>query len=198
MLLAKRTEIAGRIREEEETLAALDSRLRVIESTYGVSPYEVALKSADELSILAVRTVVPDMEALVNLLEESHPYARQKDNTNLLAVFHDDGYEVEAVDVEVGFPVERRDAKPIPLKHDLQMVPKTLPAVPLLATTIHRGEWLTLSAAYMHLGQWVEQNGYTLANAGREIFHFIDWEHQQHATVTELQFPIVKRASSEP
>jgi effector-binding domain-containing protein len=45
----------------------------------------------------------------------------------------------------------------------------------------------------MRLGQWIDQHGYTLSGAGREIFHHIDWKDNQRATVTELQFPIVKR-----
>jgi DNA-binding transcriptional MerR regulator/effector-binding domain-containing protein len=193
MLLAKRTEIAEQIEKAEATLKAIDSRLRVMESVSSGFPYEVVLKSVGEISILAVRTVVADLESLVSLLEESYPYARQKDNTNLLAIFHDEGYEVESIDVEIGFPVESLAAKPIALKHDLQMVPRLLPAVPLLASTVHRGEWLTLSEGYMRLGQWIDQHGYTLAGSGREIFHHIDWKDNQRATVTELQFPIVER-----
>src|SRR5690606_14953279 len=122
--------------------------------------YEVALKSADAIPMLAVRTVVPDFEALVNLLYESHPYALRKDNTNLLAVFHDEGYEEERVDVEIGFPVDKPAARPIALRDALQMTPATLPAAtlpaaPLLASTVHCGEWLTLSEAYIQLGQWI-------------------------------------------
>jgi DNA-binding transcriptional MerR regulator/effector-binding domain-containing protein len=191
MLVAKRTEVVEQIEQAEATLKALEGRLRVMDQAR--TPYEVVLKSVEEAPILSVRTVVPNFEVLVNLLQESYPYARQKDNANLLAVWHDDGYEVEVVDVEVGFPVESRSTKPIRLKHDLQMIPSVLPAVPLIASTVHLGEWLTLSEAYIHLGQWIDQNGYTLAGAGRELFHYIDWEDNQRATVTELQFPIVER-----
>jgi DNA-binding transcriptional MerR regulator/effector-binding domain-containing protein len=193
MLLAKRTEVMTQIQEAEATLKALEGRLRVMDRQQHTPPYEVVLKSVEEVPILSVRTVVPDLQGLVNLLLETHPYARQKDNSNLLAVWHDEGYEVETVDVEIGFPVESRASKPISLKHDLQLIPSLLLAVPLVASTIHLGEWLTLSEAYIHLGQWIDQNGYMLAGAGRELFHHIDWEVNQRATVTELQFPIVER-----
>jgi DNA-binding transcriptional MerR regulator/effector-binding domain-containing protein len=198
MLLAKRTEMIEQIQQAEATLKALEGRLRVMDRQRHTPPYEVVLKSVEETPLLAVRTVVPNFEVLVSLLQESYPYARQKDNANLLAVWHDDGYEVETVDVEIGFPVESRTSKPIALKHDLQLIPSVLPAVPLIASTVHLGEWLTLSEAYIHLGQWIDQNGYALAGAGRELFHYIDWEDNQRATVTELQFPIVERSSPEP
>lgn len=193
MLLEKRREVAERIEQAEMTLKVLDSRLHALDKPSKATSYEVALKSAEPVSMLAVRTVVPDFTALVNLLYESHPYALQKDNTNLLAVFHDEGYEEERVDVEVGFPVESRDAKPIALKHGLHMTATTLPAVPLLATTVHCGEWLTLSQAYIQLGQWIDRNGYQLSGPGREIFHHIDWQNNLRLTVTELQFPVVQR-----
>lgn len=195
MLLAKRTEMIQQIEEAESTLKALEGRLRVMESMESPPSYEVALKSTEALSVLAVRTVVPDMQALVDLLYETHPYARQKDKTNLLAVFHDDGYDVESVDVEIGFPVESVSAKPIPLKADLQMTLAMLPAVPLMATTVHRGEWLTLSEGYTYLGRWIDQNGYTIIGAGRELFHHIDWAGNQRETITELQFPVVSFGS---
>lgn len=193
MLLAKQTDLHKQIEEAEASLKVLDARLRAMETVNALPPYEVALKSADAVPILAVRTIVPDMSALVMLLEETYPYARQKDNTNLLAVFYDEGYDVARVDVEVGFPVENPSAKPIALHDDLHMTPAVLPAIPLLATTVHRGEWLRLSEAYIHLGRWIDQNGYSIMGAGREIFHHIDWEGNQRATITELQFPVMAR-----
>ncbi|MFN8528724.1 MAG: MerR family transcriptional regulator [Anaerolineae bacterium] len=196
LLLAKRAELYAQIQEAESMLTALEGRLRVMESVSAQPAYEVALKSAQEMPVLSVRTVVPDLEALVALLEETHPYARQRSTTNLLAVFFDEGYDVESVDVQVGFPVERLAAKPITLRHQLELTPSLLPAVPLLATTVHRGEWLTLSEAYIHLGRWIDQNDYTITGAGREIFHHIDWDGGQRATVTELQFPVARVATS--
>lgn len=197
MLLAKHAEVIEQIQQAEATLKALEGRLRVMDRQRN-PPYEVVLKSVEETPILSVRTVVPDFTVLVGLLEESYPYARHRHGANLLAVWHDDGYEVETVDVEVGFPVESRAAKPIALKSDLRMIPSVLPAVPLIASTVHLGEWLTLSEAYIHLGQWIDGNGYRIAGAGRELFHYIDWEDNQRATVTELQFPIVERLEPEP
>lgn len=89
--------------------------------------------------ILAIRETVPTMEALVDLLSETHPYARQKENTNLLAVFHGEGYEREAVDVEVGFPIDAGSRKPIPLVNGRMLQPTVLPGSDLLAYTVHKG-----------------------------------------------------------
>jgi len=198
MLLAKRDELHEQIQEAEAMLLALEGRLRVMETMDTAPSYEVTLKSSDEMPLLAVRATVRDLDELVHLLEETHPYARQKDNTNLLAVFYDEGYDVESIEVEVGFPIDHRTRKPISLKHSREMIPTLLPAVPLLAATVHHGEWLTLSEAYMHLGRWIVQNGCTITGAGREIFHHIDWDGNQRSTVTELQFPVTLDHPLEP
>ncbi len=194
MLVTKRNEITAQIQEAEIRLKVINSRLQMIDGT--AAPYEVALKSTEAVPMLAVRTILPDLDALVNLLQESHPYALSKGNTSLLAVFHDEGCEVDSIDVEIGFPVEKVSTKPIALKHGLEMIPTVLPPLPLLASTVHCGEWLTLAEAYVHLGRWIDQNEYTISGAGREIFHHIDWDGNQRATVTELQFPVIKRSTT--
>jgi DNA-binding transcriptional MerR regulator/effector-binding domain-containing protein len=197
LLNAKRQALSHQIQEAEAMLAALEGRLRLMDSASTFTPYEVTLKSSEPMQVLAVRTIVPDLEALVNLLQVTHPYARRKDNTNLLAVFHDEGYESELMDVEVGFPFAGERPKSIPLENDLHMRPAVLAGVPLLACTVHHGQWLTLPEAYVRLGRWIDQSGYTICGAGREIFHLIDWEGHQRDTVTELQFPVKRTTKLE-
>jgi DNA-binding transcriptional MerR regulator len=193
MLRLKQAELQQQIAQAAEMLTVVESRLSEIDSDGTLPGYEVALKSVEAQPVLAVRQTLPDMQALVDLLYETHGYAREKASTNLLAVFYDDGYQDETLDVEVGFPVETGSRHPIPLKHGREMSLRVLPGVEQLACTIHRGEWLKLSHGYISLGRWIVNNGYQIAGAGREIFHAIDWDNQQNATVTELQFPVVKR-----
>ncbi len=195
MLRLKQVELHQQITDAADMLMLIESRLKQIDNAGTLPDYEVVLKSAEARLVLAVREVVPDMERLVALLAETHPYARQREGTNLLAVFHDDAYELEQIDVEVAFPVESASVKPIPLANSRQMQVTQLPGIELLASTVHHGEWLSLSQAYIHLGGWIETNNYQIVGAGREIFHHIDWHGEQKATVTELQFPVVKRTA---
>ncbi|MBL8134077.1 MAG: MerR family transcriptional regulator [Anaerolineae bacterium] len=192
MLLLKQGELRQQIDEAAHMLTLVEARLRQIEHQGSLPDYEVALKSIEPQPILGIRETVSTLDALVALLAETYPYARQKENANLLAVFHDEGFEVECVDVEVGFPVDSMAAKALSLSAARQMTVRTLPEVELMASTVHHGEWLALSQAYVHLGHWIEAHGYSIAGPGREVFHYIDWENDQRATVTELQFPIVR------
>lgn len=193
MLRLKQAELQQQMDDAAAMLTMVEARLRQLEYQGQLPEYEVALKSADPQPILAIREFVPTLEVLVDLLATTYPYARQKENTNLLAIFHDDGYAVEQVDIEVGFPVENEAIKPLALSPTREMTVRKLPGVELLACTVHHGEWLALSQAYEHLGNWIERHDYTITGPGREIFHSIDWEHQQKATVTELQFPVTRR-----
>jgi DNA-binding transcriptional MerR regulator len=193
MLRLKQAELAQQIEAAHTMLEVVESRLMQIDHEGGLPGYEVAVKTAEPQPILSIRETVPTMEGLVHLLHETHPYARQKENTNLLAVFYDEGYDRDQIDVEVGFRIEDGSSKPIPLANGRYMLPGTLPGTDLLAYTVHKGEWLTLSNGYVHLGRWIDNNGYEIVGSGREIFHHIDWENQQKDTVTELQFPVAKR-----
>lgn len=195
MLRLRQAELEQEIHDATAMLQIVESRLKQIDFEGMLPEYEVTVRSAPAQPIIAVREVVPTMQVLVDLLQETYPYARQRGGTNLLAVFHDDGYYDTSLDVEIGFPIENERVKTIPLKQDREMRLTLLPEVEQLACTIHRGEWLTLSQGYLHLGTWVERNGYEIVGSGREIFHHIDWDGEQHATVTELQFPVSKRTS---
>ncbi len=193
LLVIKQRELQQEMKDVAERLAVIESRLKQIDRAGVIPGYETVLKPVAEQKIIAIRETVADMEALVTLLEETHPYARQKDNTNLLAIFHDEGYQTEQVDIEVGFPVEGHTDWEIPLSTGRRMSITTLPGLDLVASTVHHGTWLTLAEGYEYLGIWIETSDYIIMGPGREIFHHIDWENEQKATVTELQFPVKKR-----
>lgn len=194
MLRLKRAEMEQQIEEAQARLAVIESRLRQIDRDGSLPNYEVTLKSVSTQTALAIREVVPNMQDLVNLLQETHPYARGRTGTNLLAVFHDDAYQRQIIDVEVGFAVEQDSQQPIPLGDERFMVTTTLPAVKHMACTIHSGNWLTLPEGYEMLGRWIHENGYQICGAGREVFHKINW-HDDNDTVTELQFPVKPRSA---
>jgi DNA-binding transcriptional MerR regulator/effector-binding domain-containing protein len=195
MLRLKQVELEQKLTDIEATMMMVEARLEQIDHEGQIPGYEVSLKTIDPQTVLAVRANVPTMDDLVNLLEETHGYARSRLGTNLLAVFHDPAYLMQHMDVEVGFPTSADKIQPIALSDDRSMTSSQLPGVTLAATTVHVGKWNTLSSGYVHLGQWIQRNQYQIVGAGREVFHNIDWDDEHKATVTELQFPVSKVAS---
>jgi DNA-binding transcriptional MerR regulator len=192
MLRLKQVELAAEIEQSQRMLALVETRLADLDMP-DRAPYEVALKSAPQTAVLAIRETLPSMDALVTLLAETDRYARGVPST-LMAVFHDSGFEVADLDVEVGFAADT-SLRSIPLNEGRALSPVTLPAVETLATTVHHGPWVGLPRAYAALGRWIDQNGYVIAGSGREVFHAIGWD-TPNTTVTELQFPVMRAGQS--
>jgi effector-binding domain-containing protein len=69
---------------------------------------------------------------------------------------------------------------------------RTLPAG-LMACTVHTGDGLSLSLAFVALHRWMEEYGYQHAGPPRQI----RLQHGEHLEpnqyITELQFPVEKR-----
>lgn len=190
MLRLKRAELEQELENAAARLRAVESRLRQIETDGPMPEYDVALKDTPPMTLLAVRETVPDMQSLVDLLQETHPYALSRTGSNLLAVFHDDGYDDVLIDVEVGFAVDGPQ-QPIALGPGREMRATALPAVPLMAATIHNGPWVSLAQGYTQLGRWIADNGYRITGPGREVYYRIVWDDETHdRTMTELQFPV--------
>jgi len=193
MFHQKREQVLQEIENAEFMLNAIESRLQVIEHRGEMPDYEVTVKPVAAMSIMAAREVVPTMNNLVELLYEIHPYALNSSGTNLLAVFHDEGYDLQSIDVEVGFPVNADVQRVIQSGKNRELTVRQLPGVPMMACTVHHGSWDSLPVAYNHIGHWILRNGYQITGIGREVFHHIDWEKRGgkgQSTVTEIQFPI--------
>ena len=70
-----------------------------------------------------------------------------------------------------------------------------LPAVETMATVVRVGNPVDEFGCYSMLGTWVEANGYRFAGLGREVFLKAPHPDHLHETVTEIQFPVEKRAA---
>lgn len=188
MLRLKQVELQQQMDEVAARLQIVESRLHQIEHDGNLPEYEVTLKPVESQSVLAFREVLPDLNAMVYALYETHGYARERTGSNMLVVFHDEAYVQSPVDVEIGFPTS--ETAPIQLSSKRVLAPRMLPSVELMASTVHRGNWHQLSKGYEHLGRWITSSGFKIAGPGREIFHHIDWETNPGSSVTELQFPV--------
>lgn len=191
MLRLKQADLRQQIDQATVMLQVVESRLEQIEHDGRLPQYEVSLKPTPSQQALAVRRVFPNFRDLVDVLHRAYPYARQRDNAHLVAVFHDDAFQDESIDIEIAIPVDARE-QPLDLTADTRLTMTTLPEVELMACTVHHGTWLNLSHGYVFIGQWIERSGYRIAGPGREIFHRIDWEHHQRDTITEIQFPVTR------
>jgi effector-binding domain-containing protein len=65
-----------------------------------------------------------------------------------------------------------------------------LPAVEMMACTVHHGPFPQLSNGYQALMRWAEANGYRFCGPSREVYLHV--EADEAANVAEIQIPIEK------
>jgi effector-binding domain-containing protein len=100
--------------------------------------------------------------------------------------------------MDVGYLLNDPWPEPLPLTAQdkelttqYQLTPATLPAVPTMASIIHKG-WDDGVISYNALGQWIEANGYTITGPCREILLSLHWPNDRHKNIIEIQFPVQK------
>ncbi|MBZ0285323.1 MAG: MerR family transcriptional regulator [Anaerolineae bacterium] len=194
MLRLKQAELQQQMEASQAMLARVEVRLQQIEHQGAMPDYDVVLKSAQPQRVVSTREVTPDMHNLVDLiLETDTARLKHRDHAGaLFAVFHDDCYDEQRIDIEIGFSITSESSEAIPLPRGSTLKTGELAGVKLMACTIHQGEWMKLAYGYAALGLWIDTNGYQISGAGRELFHHIGLDDQHYMTVTELQLPIVK------
>jgi effector-binding domain-containing protein len=103
---------------------------------------------------------------------------------------HDNEMVERDITLEVGCLVEVSHHAPVVLPNGLQLCLRSLPAVPMMASTVIAGSLEMVHAGYSQLGLWIRQNGYQMAGLPREITLRTARADIGDAMVTELQIPV--------
>lgn len=189
MLKLRETETRQRVREETERLQRVEARLKQIEQENSMSKYDVLMKSVEAMKVASVRDVVPtppDQGRLWRELEGYLALNRVRATDACLSLYHDDEYKERDWDIEVCEPVTAD------VPESARVKVRELPAVETMACTIHQGPFTTLSEAYDALMKWIDENGYQVTGAAREVYIRAAKNGSQTDpnTVTEIQFPV--------
>ena len=107
-----------------------------------------------------------------------------------LAVFHGDpkGWDFQKAHYEVCFPISGR------IKGEGEVKGKEL-AKGAFACITHSGPIEKLPDAYREILKWIEENGYQVSGASREVYHkgIGEAEGSPQECLIEVQFPVVGR-----
>lgn len=194
MLKLRETEARQRVQEEMEQLQRVESRLRQIEQENIMSKYDVVIKNVEAIKVATIRDVVPtppEQSGLWGELDDYLAMQRVHPNGACFTLYHDDEYKERDWDLEVCEPIADD------VTESRRVKVQTLPAV-TVACTIHNGPFTALNEAYNAIGKWIDENGYHICGAGREIYvHVTEQGHGKVSqtdsdTVTEIQFPVEK------
>lgn len=194
MLRLKQAEIQQQLDEEQARLDRIVARLKQIEQEGIMPAYEVIVKDVPAIRVASVRGVVADYGDQARLWDEVVSYLDRHNLTSTspcFTVYYDDEYREHEVDLEVCQPVEAS------LGSEGRVVVRDLPAVPHMASLVHRGPYAGLNTAYQALMGWITSNGYRIAGPNREVYVRNRADHgvEPADLLTEIQFPVTKTAT---
>jgi len=220
MLARKQGDIEEQIEAERARLGRVEARLRQIEREGEPSPYEVVLKQVDAMTIASVSQRVPHVsqmgsfrEPTLKVLYDGLRKASSSGTARLaqghlgsrpaldeLMLYQADEYRDEDIDMVCAVAldetaIKRLNRRGLPEPLHLQ----TLPAVALMASTIHHGVLPDIPQAIIALFAWIGTNGFRSAGSIRELHLFgseLDIPNEQtafnEARVMEIQIPVTR------
>jgi DNA-binding transcriptional MerR regulator len=197
LLRAKQAEIEDQLRAEAARLQRVAVRLRQIEQEGAPPRFDVATKALPAIILVSVRAVVPTLADMPTVrdtelrrLDAGLAAARLTPHAEMV-VYHLDSYEETNIDMSMGVTLDG----PLPTRLPAGLVRLDLPAAPLAATIVHRGDFYELADMVSSLYGWLGQHGYASAGpyrelhiSGRELDTFAN--DASHDAVLEVQVPI--------
>ncbi|MEO1348495.1 MAG: MerR family transcriptional regulator [Cyanobacteria bacterium J06635_15] len=193
MLQLKQVELQGQLIEAQHRLAIVDAHLKYLKEEETMPNYEVVLKSVEPIHHVAtIREIIPAYTSIGQLFNEIMAYLEQhqmEPQAYCAAIWHDPDYKEKDVDAEAIVVV------PKALKGNARVQVSDLPALDLVASVIHRGAYSNLNQAYGAIVKWIEEHGYQIVGANRELYLKGGAEQDNPDYVTEIQFPVMKSAA---
>jgi len=182
--------------DEMERLRHIESRIAQIDTEGELSVDDVIMRSEPAQRLLSARRVVPSFlaarELIRELSESLRPLQAKGALGRLTALAHAQEFELDRIDVEVGFVVagDLVDAPRLASGEPLNI--SELPAVERMATCVRIGLPERAHLITGKVGVFLEANGYTLAGPSREVFLQPPRPDRMEESVVEMQFPVAK------
>ena len=194
MLMVRRSDAQRALSEEMERLRHIESRIAQIDAEGELSVDDVIMRSEPAQRLLSVRRVVPSFVAARDLIRELSESLRPLKAKGMLgrltALAHAQEFELDRIDVEVGFVVEDAVPDDLRLASGEPLSVRELPAVERMATCVRIGLPERAHLITGKVGCFLEANGYTLAGPSREVFLQPPRPDRMEESVVEMQFPV--------
>jgi DNA-binding transcriptional MerR regulator len=197
MLMLAQANLERELREGQDRLRRVETRLRQIEQEGQPSPYEVAVKAVPAQTIASIRQLAPTIGEVGYYCETLYArlYAGLQSQGIIplqpeITLYHNDEYTETDIDVEIAVPVQPKHLKSG--RVDEVITFRELPAHNLAAALIYEGPFQDLPDGILALLKWVGLSGYTIIGPLCEL-HLSGPAHQNEAEtipVVELQVPI--------
>ncbi len=191
MLRVRQSEAQQRIQDEQERLERIEARLRQIEMESKMSDYDVVIKQVEPIRVACLRDTIPSYSQqgpLWKALEGYLAMHRVRPGGPCFTLYLDEEYKESDVDAMACEPID------VDLVESSRVKVQQLPAVDMMACTVHHGPFTTIGEAHAAIHKWIEDNGYRVSGPEREIYLNPAKAGSQTdpKTVTEIQYPVEK------
>ena len=196
MFRLQQAKIQQHVDDELARLARVAARLREMEKEGKMPHQDVVLKSIEPQHVVSIREIIPTPLSVGMLLSEGFGALGKKGiqpSAAPQAIYHDEEFKLEQMDVEVIIPVAASVKQDVLLADGRKFAVRDLPAVSSVASIIHIGSYDGLTDTYQALGKWIEADGYRIAGASREIY--LKPAGSDDQPIVEVQWPVEKATS---
>ena len=191
-LTIRKKELESHLNETAEQLNILDNTMRWLRKDGNVMNYNVTLKTMPERYVASVRQIIPaynEEGRLWNILCEEMANKKVQEATPRYgrAIFYDEGYKEQEVDVEIQVAVtgKHEDTEHVKFKLD--------PPVQYASVT-YKGGYDQIAKVNEAVASWINANGYEFNGKSFCIYHTgpNDTTNPQE-WVTEVCHPVKKK-----
>ena len=194
MLMVRRNDAQRALAEEMERLRHIESRIAQIDAEGELSVDDVIMRSEPAQQLLSTRRVVPSFTAARELIRELSESVRVLKSKGVLgrltAIAHAPEFEVDRIDIEVGFVLQAELQSEVRLASGEPLSVRELPAVERMAACVRIGLPERAHLITGKIGVFLEANGYGLAGPSREVFLQPPRLDHMEESVVEMQFPV--------
>ncbi|MBU5674721.1 MerR family transcriptional regulator [Paenibacillus brevis] len=188
----KQAEMMEQAEKIDRQLLLLETTIRRLGEEEYFMEYSVTLKEMPQRTVASLRKIIPayDQEGLLWGLLTKELEGQQVQLANpcySLAIFHDEGYKENDVDVEIQISVDGsyQDTENVKFK--------TVPPV-LVASAVYKGGYEQITPVNQAVAAWIRDNQYNLAESMFSIYHVspaIDPNPENW--VTEVCYPVIPK-----
>ncbi|MFV0424254.1 MAG: MerR family transcriptional regulator [Bacilli bacterium] len=193
LLLNKLEETSNSISKENDRLKLIKIRMKSLGKESNMKN-KVEVKSISSIKVISLRNIIPNYYAEGDLWAKLGKYAEENKievtndvESTGITIYYDDEWKQDDCDVEVCMKVK------VLGKSTGDIVFKEIEAIEKVACINVEGNYDKLSEGYATLGQWIEENDYTICGNCRQInIKHPSNERNPDKYLTEIQIPIDK------
>jgi DNA-binding transcriptional MerR regulator/effector-binding domain-containing protein len=194
MLIMKRAQAEQALRQEENRLRHIESRIAQIDKHGGIDGYDVVTKSVPATPFLSLRCSCNGMDEAIHILrrvaEDGARQIRPGLRDKLIVVARAEG-ETDALDLEIGYSLTRASNVGVKIAGEGVLAASELPAVETMAAIVRAGTNAESHASFGAIGTWIEANNYEIAGPCREVFlEPVTGPPGIEGALVEIQFPV--------